>query len=100
VRERDIEQYLVKQAKGFGGKAFKWVSPGNIGVPDRIVTLPGGRIAFVELKAPGKKPTAMQIHQHGFIAEQGLPVVVIDSIVGVDALLNGMRAQGGLPPWS
>jgi hypothetical protein len=100
MRERDVEQYLVKQAKAYGGKAYKWTSPGNSGVPDRIVMLPGGRVAFVELKAPGKKPTALQINQQGSIARLGLPVVVVDSKEGVDDLIRRMRTSGGIPEWS
>lgn len=99
MRERDVEQYLVKQTKAAGGRAYKFVSPGNNGVPDRIVTLPGGRIAFAELKAPGKKPTALQINQQRFIASLGLPVTVIDNKEDVDELIRQMREHGGLPPW-
>lgn len=97
--ERAIEQYLVKQAKAAGGRAYKFVSPGNSGVPDRIVLLPGGRIAFAELKAPGKKPTPLQMNQQRFIQNQGMPIVVIDSREQVDDLINRMQAEGGLSPW-
>lgn len=99
MRERDIETYLRDQVRLGGGRAFKWVSPGNNGVPDRIVLLPGGRIAFVELKAPGKKPTALQLAQHRFITRLEFPVDVIDSKDGVDQLLRRMQAEGGQPPW-
>lgn len=97
--EKQIEQYLVKQAKAAGGRAYKFVSPGNNGVPDRIVMLPGGRIAFAELKAPGKKPTPLQVNQQRFIANQGLPVVVIDNKEQVDKLITQMQAEGGVQPW-
>ena len=50
MREKDIEKILVNGVKDVGGRAYKWVSPGNNGVPDRIVILPEGRIVFVELK--------------------------------------------------
>ncbi|MED1642313.1 VRR-NUC domain-containing protein [Brevibacillus agri] len=99
MRERDIEKYLRVQVKAAGGKAYKWTSPGNNGVPDRIVMLPGGRIAFAELKAPGKKPTALQINQQRYLAGLGMPVVVIDSKEGVDELICKMQTQGGLPQW-
>lgn len=55
MRESTIEAYLRDRVKELGGKAYKFVSPGNDGVPDRLVCLPGGRAVFVELKAPGKK---------------------------------------------
>ena len=51
--EKKIEQKLVREVKKKGGIAPKWVSPGFAGIPDRIVLLPKGKIAFVEVKAPG-----------------------------------------------
>lgn len=53
--EREIEAYLVKSVKNKKGLCMKWTSPGNAGVPDRIVIVPGGDIYFVELKAEGKR---------------------------------------------
>lgn len=58
--EKDTEAYLVKLVKRLGGRAYKFVSPGCAGVPDRIVILPGGRIFFVETKSEGKRSTALQ----------------------------------------
>ena len=59
VREKDLEAYLVSRVNGLGGVTWKWSSPGHAGVPDRIVIL-GRKLGFLELKAPGKKPTALQ----------------------------------------
>lgn len=53
MREKEIEQKLVAEAKAAGGIAAKFVSPGLDGMPDRLVLLPGGKIGFVEVKAPG-----------------------------------------------
>lgn len=53
--EREIEAYLVKCVKNKNGLCMKWTSPGNAGVPDRIVIVSGGKVYFVELKAEGKK---------------------------------------------
>ena len=53
--ESEIEAYLVKRVKNKKGLCMKWTSPGNAGVPDRIVIVPGGDIYFVELKAEGKR---------------------------------------------
>lgn len=51
--ESDLEQKIVNYVEKLGGKAWKWVSPGRRGVPDRIIFLPGGIIIFAELKRPG-----------------------------------------------
>lgn len=72
-RESLIEKHLVAEVKKAGGVAFKFVSPGRRSVPDRIVLLPGGRLVFVECKAPGKAPRADQLRELGFT------VVVLDS---------------------
>ena len=54
--ESTVERHLREEAKKRKGMALKFVSPGMNGVPDRIVLMPDGKMAFVELKAPGKKP--------------------------------------------
>ncbi|MBB6670260.1 VRR-NUC domain-containing protein [Cohnella nanjingensis] len=91
MRERDIESYLRDQVRDAGGRAMKWNSPGNSGVPDRIVFLPGKVTVFVETKAPGKKPTALQQSQHRKLAGLGHHVRVIDSREQVDELLTEFR---------
>jgi len=88
MRERDIESYLRERVKAAGGIAYKFTSPGNAGVPDRIVLLPGGRVVFVELKAPGKKSTPLQELQQKRISSMGFEVMVIDSKAGVDGLIK------------
>ena len=60
MQEKYIEQKLVAAVKSMGGMAPKFVSPGIDGMPDRIVLLPMGRIAFVECKATGKKMRPLQ----------------------------------------
>ena len=47
MREKQIERKLTIAAKNMGGIAPKFTSPGFDGMPDRIVLLPGGYIAFV-----------------------------------------------------
>jgi hypothetical protein len=88
MREKAVEEYLRDQIKSLGGKAYKFKSPGNAGVPDRIVLLPGGRIAFVELKAPGKKPTALQVSQQRKISGLGFEVLTLDSKPEVDVFID------------
>lgn len=94
VRESTIEAYLRQRTKALGGRADKWVSPGNVGVPDRIVIMPGGVIGFVELKAPGRKSTPMQRLQQERLRALGCRVYAdVDSREKVDALLAEL--QGG-----
>lgn len=83
MRERDIERALVRRIKELGGLCEKFTSPGRRSVPDRLVTLPNNRIIFVELKAPGKKPTELQKRDHERRKALGCEVRVIDSIEGV-----------------
>ena len=76
--EKDIEAHLVEGIKRLGGVAYKFTSPGRRNVPDRICVLPGGSIVFVELKAPGKKPTAGQAREHQRLRDLGQQVDVCD----------------------
>ncbi|CDH31738.1 VRR-NUC domain-containing protein [Xenorhabdus bovienii] len=79
IRESVIENHLVKEIKKAGGIAYKFVSPGRRSVPDRICILPGGRILFVECKAPGEKPRPDQIREHERLRALGFEVVVLDN---------------------
>lgn len=79
VRESIIEKHLVDEVKKIGGIAYKFVSPGRRSVPDRIVMLPGGRLVFVECKAPGEQPRADQLREHKRLRTLGFTVVVLDS---------------------
>lgn len=94
MQEKDIEKYLVKRVKEMGGKAYKWVSPGNDGVPDRIVFFQGMTV-LVELKAPGKKPTPLQIAKHKELAKLGQKVLVLDSKESVDCFVNTIQSEKG-----
>lgn len=64
MRETLIEQKLVKDTKAAGGIALKFTSPGFDGMPDRVLLFPDGRLCFVEVKAPGKKPRPLQLARH------------------------------------
>jgi hypothetical protein len=88
VREKDIESYLRVQVKKAGGKAYKFESPGNDGVPDRIVLFPGNRVYFIELKAPGKKPRPLQLKQMRDISNFGCDVRIVDSKEGVNDFIQ------------
>ncbi|WMT12556.1 VRR-NUC domain-containing protein [Serratia fonticola] len=79
IRESTIENNLVKKVKAAGGTAYKFTSPGRKAVPDRLVLLPGGRVVFVECKAPGELPRADQVREHNRLRALGFKVVVLDS---------------------
>lgn len=88
VKEGVVEKHLREKVKELGGRAYKFVSPGNSGVPDRLVVLPGGKIVFVETKAPGKETTSLQKNQIKRLQDLGCIVHVIDSKARVDAFIE------------
>ena len=76
--EKRIEKKLVDAVRAAGGMCLKFVSPGMDGMPDRIMLMPFGRMAFVEIKAPGKKPRPLQRFRHDLLRELGFQVFVLD----------------------
>ena len=72
--ERDIERKLREGVREIGGMCLKWVSPGYTGVPDRIILMPGGVIAFAETKAPGKKERPRQAFVQAALRAMGFTV--------------------------
>lgn len=90
MTEKYIEQKLVRAVKERGGIAPKFVSPGLDGVPDRIVLLPMGRMAFVELKAPGKKMRPLQVKRKTQLEALGFLVYCVDGIEQIDEVLKEM----------
>jgi hypothetical protein len=88
MREKDTERKLVKAVKAAGGLALKFISPGYDGVPDRLLLLPGGRIAFAEVKAHGVKPRPLQIRRHGMLRRLGFKVYVIDDEEQIGGMLD------------
>jgi len=89
--EKIIEQKLIKAVKSLGGIAPKFVSPGYDGLPDRLVLLPGGRIAFVEVKATGRKPRPLQLHRHETLRRLGFKVYVLDDVRVINEILAEMK---------
>ena len=92
MRERQIEQQLVVAVRKRHGLCPKWVSPGLDGVPDRIVLLPGGRIAFAELKAPGRTLRTQQLYRKAQLERLGFKVYVIDSKEQIGGVLDEISA--------
>ena len=92
--EKQIEQRLSAAVKKSSGLALKFVSPSFAGMPDRLVLLPDGKMAFVEVKAPGKKPRVLQEKRHGILRALGFQVFVLDDASAIPGLLKKI-AEGG-----
>lgn len=86
--EKDIERKLVTGVHKLGGAAYKFVSPGQDGVPDRLVVLPGGRIIFVELKTVRGKPSSLQIVQQRRLKALGCDVRMLYGPDQIDEFLK------------
>lgn len=85
MRERNNERSLRESMERYGGKALKFTSPGNNGVPDRLVILPGGRIIMVELKTECGRLSSIQAYQHKKLRELGVfsPPVCSQTVVRI-----------------
>lgn len=88
MREKIIEQKLVRETKDKSGLALKFTSPGLDGVPDRLVLLPGGKMAFVELKAPGKAMRPLQEKRKRQLEALGFLVFCIDQTEQIGGILD------------
>lgn len=91
MKEKIIEKKLCEEVRRIKGIPFKFVSPGIIGVPDRIILLPKRKIYFIELKSEGKKLRPIQKKRKEQIENLGFKVLVIDSIEGVEKFLKEVR---------
>ena len=92
MREKQIERKLVDKARAAGGIAPKFVSPGFDGMPDRLLLFPGGRLAFVELKAPGKKLRPLQEKRARQLTALGFHVFCIDGKEQIGGVLDEIRS--------
>jgi len=88
--EKEIEQKLIRTAKKAEGLALKFVSPGYDGMPDRLLLLPGGRMSFVEVKAPGMKPQPLQRRRHELLRGLGFRVYVLDAGEQIEQIIKEM----------
>lgn len=92
MREKIIEHKLLMETKKIGGLALKFVSPGFDGVPDRIVLLPGGKIGFVEVKAPGGNLRPLQQARHNLLRRLGFKVYVLDGTDQIGVILDEIQS--------
>ena len=90
--EKTLEHKFVTEVKRVGGLALKFVSPGFDGVPDRLVLLSGGRLGFVEVKAPGKRPRPLQFARHRLLRRLGFKVYVLDDERQIGGIIRDIRS--------
>lgn len=90
--ERKIERQLVNYCKLHGVYTRKWTSPGNRGVPDRIIIGRQGTV-FLELKAPGKTLKPLQKREAELIRKAGGRAFWASSWHGAKAVVDAVRAE-------
>ena len=91
MREQEIEWHLVKAIKSKGGLCLKLSSPSMIGLPDRLCLLPDGKVGFVELKAPGRKPRPLQLKRYEQLRHLGFPVFVLDDKDKIGGVIDAIQ---------
>lgn len=89
--ESKIEVKLVKEVQKAGGKALKFISPGYVGVPDRLILISFGKIGFVEVKAPNEKPRKIQLKRHKELRDLGFKIYVLDDENQIGGIINEIR---------
>ena len=95
MREKAIEQKLVKAARARGGIAPKFVSPGFSGVPDHLILLPDGKCGFVEVKVPSEKPRPLQESRIRLLRRLGFLVFVLDDEIQIPHILSEIGGDSG-----
>ena len=91
--EKTIEHKLTSAVKNMGGIAFKFTAPGINGVPDRLVLLPCGKLAFIELKAPGKDMRPLQVKRKRQLEQLGFSVYCIDSAEQIGGVVDAIQTS-------
>lgn len=93
MNEKFIERKLVSEVKKMGGLCPKFISPGLDGVPDRIVLLPEGKMAFVETKAPGKMMRPLQLRRKEQFEALGYDVYCVDNADSIQDILEKIGGE-------
>lgn len=93
--ESKIEKKLCDGIKALGGRAYKFVSPGISGVPDRIVCLPNGTVVFAELKSQRGVLSKQQLHRIEELRRMKHRVYVLNSEEKVGQFLSEIGKELG-----
>jgi hypothetical protein len=99
MRESTIEQAVCAYAKAKGCLSLKLAGQNQKGQPDRMF-LHQGRVLFVEFKAPGKRPTALQARWLDRITENGHYATWCDEISAGKKMIDiFIHADDDCPIW-
>jgi len=93
MREKEIEKKLKSEVNAHDGICWKFVSPGTAGVPDRIILMPKGKIAFVEVKTKGEKPRPLQLSRHRFLRKLGFKVYILDDVSQIGGIIDEIQSS-------
>ena len=86
--EKELERKFVNILRKRGCIVYKFVSPGNAGVPDRLVITPDGKVHFAELKQEGKKMRPLQVMQAMRLAKNHVKVHLVDSLEAIQTFIE------------
>lgn len=86
--EKELERKFVNILRKKGCIVYKFVSPGNAGVPDRLIVTPDGKVHFAELKQKGKLLRPLQVMQAKRLAKNNVKVHLVDSMEAIWAFLQ------------
>lgn len=89
--EKTVENTLKRAIEADGGICWKLTCPGVDGVPDRLC-LRAGRVVFVEVKAPGKKPRPLQQRRMNQLRAQGFTALVVNGPEGIQEVRDALSA--------
>lgn len=91
--EKHLEAKFCKRIARTGSLPLKFVSPGQAGVPDRIILMPGGKVRFAELKKPGGKLRPLQVHTVKRFRKLGFTVHVVDSVEKIECIAREIEEE-------
>lgn len=95
--EKDIESWLNKKIKEIGGLSFKFTSPGNPGVPDRIYIFPDGLVWFVELKTEIGRLAGIQKWQRQRLTDMGCNYKLIKGMDQAKEFIKELKHEISTP---
>lgn len=91
--ENKIERKLCEGMRRLGGRAYKLVSPGCAGLPDRLVCLPDGTVFFTELKTEKGRLSPQQRHKVDELSKMRQRVRVLYGERDVEEFLIFLRGR-------